>query len=230
MSLFAIGDLHLSFGVDKPMDVFMGWNDYVNRLEKNWKKLVKNDDTVVIMGDISWGINYDEAIPDLKWINELPGKKILIKGNHDLWWDTTSKNNRVKEAEKLDNIEFLFNCCYEAEGVAVCGTRSWFYDAEADENKKILNREIGRLKASLNDAVSKGLRPIVFLHYPPLNVNEKCDEIIEVLKEYGIKECYYAHTHGYAIATAFNGEHEGIKFRLLSADYLQFCPYLLINN
>ncbi len=231
MSVFAIGDLHLSFGTDKPMDDFYGWNDYVDRLEKNWKKLIGVHDTVVIPGDISWAMNYAEVLPDLKWINELPGKKILIKGNHDLWWETSSKNMRLKEREKLDSINFLFNSSFMADNIAVCGTRSWFFDAEEDQDKKILRREAGRLRASLESAAAvSNLQPVVFLHYPPLTVNQQCDEIISILKAYDIKECYYAHTHGYAIASAFNGVYEGIKFRLLSADYLSFCPYLIKNN
>lgn len=227
MSVYAIADLHLSFGVDKPMDIFYGWDNYVEKIEKNWKKLVSENDTVIIPGDISWGINYKEALPDLKWINELPGKKILLKGNHDLWWDTMSKNNRLKEEHSLDTITFLMNSAEEVEDIAVCGTRSWFFDAEKSADKKVLLREVGRLQRSIDEAKKTGKEPVVFLHYPPLSLLEECEEIIECLKANGIKRCYYGHIHGKSSISAFNGEKYGIRFKLISADMLGFCPYLI---
>lgn len=227
MSVYAIGDLHLSFGVNKPMDIFFGWQDYVSKIEKNWKKLVDEEDTVVIAGDISWGINYKEALPDLKWINELPGRKILLKGNHDLWWDTMSKNERIKKENSLDSIEFLFNSAVEVENIAICGTRSWFFDAEKDADKKVLLREVGRLQRSIDEAKKTGKEPVVFLHYPPISLLQECDEITECLVKNDIKRCYYGHMHGKAAISAFNGEKYGIKFKLISADMLNFCPHLI---
>ena len=185
MSVYAIADLHLSFGADKPMDVFFGWDNYVQKLETNWKKMISEEDTVIIPGDISWGLNYAEALPDLKWIDALPGKKILLKGNHDLWWDTMGKNMRLKEENELNTVDFLFNNSFEVENIAVCGTRSWFFDAEKSADKKVLLREIGRLQRSIDAARESGKEPVVFLHYPPLTLLEECDEIIECLKSEG---------------------------------------------
>ena len=227
MAIYAIADLHLSFGVDKPMDVFKGWDNYVERIENNWKKLVSESDTVIIPGDISWGINYKEALPDLEWINSMPGKKILIKGNHDLWWDTMSKNERVKAENSLDSIEFLFNNAVEVENIAVCGTRSWFFDAEKSADKKVLLREVGRLERSIESALETGKEPVVFLHYPPITIEEECEEITATLKKYNIKRCYYGHMHSGHIKVALNGENAGIKYKLISADALSFCPYLI---
>ncbi len=227
MSVYAIADLHLSFGVNKPMDIFFGWDNYVQKLESNWKKLVSEEDTVIIPGDISWGINYAEALPDLKWIDAMPGKKILLKGNHDLWWDTMGKNMRLKEENELNTIEFLFNNSFAVENIAVCGTRSWFFDAEKSADKKVLLREVGRLQRSIDAAVESGKEPVVFLHYPPLSLLEECEEIIECLVKNGMKRCYYGHMHGKAAIAAFNGEKYGIRFKLISADTLGFVPYLI---
>ncbi len=227
MSVYAIADLHLSFGVNKPMDIFFGWDNYVQKLETNWKKLVSEEDTVIIPGDISWGINYAEALPDLKWIDAMPGKKILLKGNHDLWWDTMGKNMRLKEENELNTIEFLFNNSFAVENIAVCGTRSWFFDAEKSAGKKVLLREVGRLQRSIDAAVESGKEPVVFLHYPPLSLLEECEEIMECLVKNGIKRCYYGHMHGKAAIAAFNGEKYGIRFKLISADTLGFVPYLI---
>lgn len=227
MSVYAIADLHLSFGVNKPMDIFFGWDNYVQKLESNWKKLVSEEDTVIIPGDISWGINYAEALPDLKWMDAMPGKKILLKGNHDLWWDTMGKNMRLKEENELNTIEFLFNNSFAVENIAVCGTRSWFFDAEKSADKKVLLREVGRLQRSIDAAVESGKEPVVFLHYPPLSLLEECEEIIECLVKNGIKRCYYGHMHGKAAIAAFNGEKYGIRFKLISADTLGFVPYLI---
>ncbi|MBQ3432225.1 MAG: metallophosphoesterase [Clostridia bacterium] len=227
MSVYAIADLHLSFGVNKPMDIFFGWDNYVQKLEKNWKKLVSKEDTVIIPGDISWGINYAEALPDLKWMDAMPGKKILLKGNHDLWWDTMGKNTRLKAENELNTIEFLFNNSFAVENIAVCGTRSWFFDAEKSADKKVLLREVGRLQRSIDDAKESGKEPVVFLHYPPLSLIEECEEIIECLVQNGIKRCYYGHMHGKAAIAAFNGEKYGIRFKLISADTLGFVPYLI---
>lgn len=227
MSLYAIGDLHLSFGTDKPMDIFTGWDNYTQKLEKNWKKLVRDNDTVVIDGDISWAMNYEEALPDFQWIDALPGKKILIKGNHDLWWDTMNKNRRFTEENNLETIDFIYNSSIVADDVAVCGTRSWFFDDESDGDKKILNREVGRLTASIEKAKETGKEPIVFLHYPPLTRSEECEEITNILRKEKITRCYYAHMHGFSTSFSFNSEKYGINFRLISSDYLSFCPYLV---
>lgn len=228
MSLFVIADLHLSLGTDKPMDIFKGWDGYEKRLEENWRKLITDNDTVVIPGDISWAMKLSDTFEDFRFINGLPGKKLFLKGNHDYWWDTRRKMEMYLKENGFDTIEIVFNSAYAADGYAVCGTRGWFYDAETDSDKKILNREVGRLRTSLNEALKTGLEPVVFLHYPPVFGSQRCDDILDVLKEYGIKKCYYGHLHGInAARKAVTGEFEGIKFRLISSDYLKFMPELV---
>lgn len=228
MSLFAIADPHLSLGTDKPMDVFRGWDNYVNRLTENWKKLVTEDDTVVIGGDISWAMKLYETEEDFKYLNSLPGKKLLLKGNHDYWWDTLSKINRYLEEKQFDSIRIIFNNSYEAGEYVICGTRGWLIDSQSDEDKHILSRECGRLRLSLESAKNSDKEKIVFLHYPPVYANFKSDEMISILKEYGVKKCYYGHIHGQnMIKNAFNGELDGISYRLISCDALHFTPILV---
>lgn len=228
MSLFAIADPHLSLGTDKPMDVFRGWDNYVDRLTENWKKLVTEDDTVVIGGDISWAMKLYETEEDFKYLNSLPGKKLLLKGNHDYWWDTLSKINRYLEEKQFDSIRIIFNNSYEAGDYVICGTRGWLIDSQSDEDKHILSRECGRLRLSLESAKDSDKEKIVFLHYPPVYANFKSDEMISILKEYGVKKCYYGHIHGQnMIKNAFNGELDGISYRLISCDALRFTPILV---
>lgn len=228
MSLFAIADLHLSLGTDKPMDVFKGWDNYVDRLTDNWKKIITDDDTVVIAGDISWAMKLNDTIKDFDYINNLPGKKIFLKGNHDYWWETCNKMNKFLEESKFNSINILFNNSYICDEFAICGTRGWIIDAESDEDKKILIREVGRLKASLESAKNSGKEPVVFLHYPPLYGGAVCEDIISVLKQYNVKKCYYGHIHGAAmIRGSYNGEYEGINFKLISCDALSFIPLLV---
>ena len=225
MSLFAIGDTHLSFGTDKPMNVFRGWDNYVERLETNWNNLIGEDDTVVIMGDISWAMNFKEMLEDFRFINSLNGQKIILKGNHDYWWNTMTKMNAFLEENSFDSIKFLFNNAYLCDGISVCGTRGWFYDAENDENtEKIILREAARLRTSIKAGRALGGEPVVFLHYPPVSKTQICQPIVDVLKEENIKHCYYAHLHSASAYNSFNGEMDGIKYELLSADYLKFCP------
>ncbi|MCH5304459.1 MAG: metallophosphoesterase [Ruminococcus sp.] len=228
MSLFAIADLHLSLGTDKPMDIFGGWNNYTERLSENWNKLVTDDDTVLIAGDISWAMKLNECEKDFSFINSLPGNKIFLKGNHDYWWDTLSKINRYLDEHSFDKIKILFNNSYEVEEYVLCGTRGWSLDCETDEDIRILNRECGRLRFSLDSAKECGKEPIVFLHYPPIYGDNVCDSIIEILKEYNVKKCYYGHIHGSKmIRGSFNGQYEGIKFKLVSCDAVSFTPVLV---
>ena len=225
MSLFAIADTHLSFGTDKPMDSFPGWNDYVDRIEKNWNKIVTNDDTVVIAGDISWAMNFDELKADFDFIERLNGKKIILKGNHDYWWNTSKKMNDFIESQRYKTISILFNNSYDIDGVSVCGSRGWLFDVDDEHDEKVLNREVGRLRLSLESAVND--EKIVFLHYPPVTTDTKCDEILNLLKEYGIKKCYYGHLHGIAAKKAIDDVVDGIEFRLISCDRLGFVPKLI---
>lgn len=229
MSLFAIGDTHLSFGVDKPMDIFGGWSDYVARLEKNWRESVRDGDIVVINGDFSWAMSLDAALEDFRFINALPGKKLISKGNHDYWWSTKNKMDGFLVKNCLNTISILHNNAYVAGSVAVCGTRGWFFDA--DENgqtdKKVLLREAGRLKLSIDEAKKTGLEPVVFLHYPPLTQSAVCEEIYCVLINEGIKRCYYGHLHGASTMKSVNSTVDGISFSLISSDFLGFSPRLI---
>ncbi len=228
MSLFVIADLHLSFGVDKPMDVFPGWSDYTERLKQNWEAIVSEEDTVVIAGDISWGMKLEETLADFQYIHALPGKKILLKGNHDYWWSTKSKISNFLHQNDMNDIEILQNNAFAVEGKAICGTRGWLYNAETPEDIKILNREVGRLLLSLNEAKKTGLPPTVFLHYPPLYDSMESKAILDVLLEYGVKDCYFGHIHGkYAAKKAPVGEYRGIRMHLIACDYVNFCPVLV---
>lgn len=225
MSLFAIADTHLSLGTNKPMDSFPGWNDYVARLSNNWNSIVKEEDTVVIAGDISWAMNFDELYEDFSFLNDLNGKKIIVKGNHDYWWNTLSKMNKFIEENNFDSINILQNNSYDVEGISVCGSRGWMFESSEEHDEKILSREVGRIKMSLDSAVNENR--ILFLHYPPITTNSSCNEILDTLKEYGIKKCFYGHLHGMATKYAFEGEYDGIDFKLISADRLSFVPKLI---
>ena len=194
MALFVLGDPHLSLGASKPMDIFPGWNDYVERLEKNWRKLIQPEDTIV------------------------------LAGNHDYWWSTANKMNAYLKAEGFDTLHILHNNSYSVEGYAICGTRGWLFDVGEPHDEKVMNREIGRLRMSL-DAAEPGLEKLVFLHYPPVYTGTSAPEIVATLKEYGIRTCYYGHLHGNAIRYAVQGEVDGIRYKLVSADGLRFCPY-----
>lgn len=229
MSVFAIADLHLSLGTDKPMDIFNGWNNYVERLEKNWRAIVKPTDTVVIIGDISWAMRLDEAEADFRFIHNLPGRKLILKGNHDYWWITRKKIEDFLKLKGFDSIEIVFNSAALAENIAVCGTRGWFYDCGASEaDLKVLNREVGRLNASIDAAMKLDGEPIAFIHYPPVYADFECDEIMQTLIQRGIKKCYYGHIHGTAAGKkAVTGEYKGIKFTLVSCDYTEFFPVLI---
>ncbi len=229
MSVYAIGDTHLSFSTDKPMDIFKGWDDYAQRLENNWQRLVTNEDTVVINGDISWAMGIEQAEKDLEFLNKLNGTKIISKGNHDYWWNTITKMENFCKEKGFDTIKFLHNNAYRVGDISIAGTRGWFFDAEKDNVDKVMARECARLGRSIEEAKKLGGETVVFLHYPPVSTIKTCEPILNVLKENNISRCYYGHLHGGAINGAVNGEFEGIKFRLVSADYLNFCP-LLINK
>lgn len=229
MAVYAIADLHLSFGTDKPMDVFPGWANYTERIRENWQRLVTPDDTVVIAGDISWAMDIRDTVKDFEYIKQLNGKKILLKGNHDYWWTTKAKMDRFLSENGFDCMSILHNNFFIADGLALCGSRGWFYDAETDADMKVLNREVGRLRMSVEPAVKAGYEPIVFLHYPPIYNNIECEEIMSVLREYGVKKCFYGHIHGgNAAKRAFIGERYGISFKLIACDYLKFMPLAVL--
>lgn len=223
MNLFTISDLHLPFGVNKPMDIFGGWDNYVQRIENNWKKLVNDDDTVVIGGDISWAISLSQAKPDFEFINNLPGQKIILKGNHDYWWGTANKINEFLTENHFDTIKILHNNCYTDGNIAICGTRGWIYDGAGVRDQKVIMREAGRLETSIKQAIEYGATPIVFLHYPPVYAEFICEEIIEILQKYQIDRVYYGHIHGKGIYNTVN-VYNGIKLKLVACDGIDFTP------
>ena len=237
MSVFTIADLHLSTeeGTNKSMEVFgHRWQDYTNRIEKNWRRLVSDDDTVIIPGDISWALSLNESLSDLRFIDSLPGKKILGKGNHDFWWCTMKKHNEFLEKNGIKTISFLFNNAHETEDFIIAGSRGWFHDENATgvpdntDFNKLVNREGQRLRMSLNAAVElKKASPekeiVVFMHFPPVWNDKPSENIIATLKEFGIKRIYFGHIHGsYSVPGTF--VYEDIKMHLISADFLEFIP------
>ena len=243
MSLFTIADLHLSTldTTNKSMEVFgKRWTDYTKRLEQSWRRLVTDEETVVIPGDISWALSLEESLSDLKFIDSLPGKKILGKGNHDFWWCTMNKHRAFFEKHGITSISFLFNNAHEVENFIIAGTRGWYYDEDASnipsgtDFEKLTKREEMRLRMSLVEAVKlKELSPekeiIVFTHFPPVFNGKAAGNIVAVLKEFDIKRVYYGHIHGnYTMPGTF--EYEGIKMSLVSADFLEFIPKFIARD
>lgn len=226
MSIFAISDLHLSFETDKSMEIFPGWQNYTQRIKNNWEKSISQDDTVVIAGDISWATKIEETFSDFEFLNSLPGKKVFIKGNHDFWWITAKKIKDYFNENGFEKLNIVFNNCFQVGDYAICGTRGWFYDKTGPEDEKILLRECGRLETSINAAEAQGLKPLVFLHYPPVYNNFKSEKILEILKNHKIDIVYYGHIHGSGINGTI-GEYDGIKMKLLSADCNDFSPIIV---
>ena len=207
------------------MDIF-GWNNHTERIRSAWTRLVKAEDTVVLPGDLSWALDIKDALPDFLFLDSLPGRKILLKGNHDLWWVTMKKNKTFFEENGIKTIEFVYNNCAVSEGYAICGTRGWLLEGgEAD--KKIIAREVGRLRRSLEAAKATGLPMLVFFHYPPAYAEERCEELIEILKEFDIKAVYHGHVHGKGFNRAIS-EIDGIKLKLISCDCIDFTPHFII--
>ena len=226
MRLFSISDLHLSLSVNKSMDVFPGWENYVERIYENWQKIVDDGDTVVISGDVSWGISLEQSLDDFRFLNSLKGNKIIIKGNHDYWWSTAAKIKSFFEENGLNTLNILHNNCFCDGQYAICGTRGWVYDGTGEKDIKVINRECGRLARSLECAFKLNAKPIVFLHYPPVYGDYVCNEIIDVLKQYGINKVYYGHIHGSGAYKTLV-EYEGISLKMLSADRVGFCPVFI---
>lgn len=223
MGLYAIGDLHLSLKVNKPMDVFgPEWANHVERLESAFAQL-GDDDLTILCGDTSWGIDFQESLEDFKFIDKLPGKKIILKGNHDYWWNTAAKMKNFFAENDISSIDILHNNCFFYQDWAICGTRGWFFEEElSGHNEKILNREVGRLETSLKAA---GDHPILaFLHYPPLYYGYRCPEIIRKLEEFQVKDCFYGHLHGPTHKRAIEGTVGNVAYHLVAADFLGFVP------
>ena len=229
MALYAIGDLHLSLSSNKPMEIFGdGWRDYVARIREGFSVLTE-DDVTVLCGDLSWGMSLEESLEDFRFIDALPGKKYLLKGNHDYWWNTAAKMERFFAENGLTTMEILHNNCRFYGDVALCGTRGWFYelDNQGTHNEKVLLREVGRLETSLKAAGDR--EKLCFLHYPPLYQGYQCPEILRLLREYGVKVCCYGHLHGDSHRLAVTGWHDGTEFLLTAADYVNFKPVKLLD-
>lgn len=227
MSLYAIGDLHLSLGTDKPMDIFgEKWRGHTQKLIEGFSSL-NDDDICVLCGDLSWAMGLEASIGDFKFINSLPGRKIVLKGNHDYWWSTAAAAKRMFAESGIDTVDILYNNFFEYGEYAICGTRGWFYEEESggEHDKKIMRREIMRLEASLKAAGNR--KKLVFLHYPPIYQKYRCEEILALLKEHDVRLCCYGHIHGKGCAAAFNGWHDGTEFKLVSADFVDFAPIRL---
>ncbi|MCL1807665.1 MAG: metallophosphoesterase [Oscillospiraceae bacterium] len=224
--LYAIGDLHLSLAVDKPMDVFGGaWEGYLGKIEQGLSNLTA-DDTLILAGDTSWGMSLQDALADFQFLERFPCKKVLLKGNHDYFWDTAAKMNRFFAEHGLLTFDILHNNAFFIDGFAVCGTRGWFFEEErgGEHDTKMINREAGRLRASLEAGRKLGGELTAFLHYPPLYEGYRCEPLVEVLEEYGVKRCFFGHLHGRACARAIEGLYRGIGYRLISADHVGFTP------
>lgn len=228
MALYAIGDLHLCLGAQKPMDVFGGaWVGYMDKLREGLS-VITEDDTTVLLGDLSWALSLEDARPDFAFINEIPGEKIILKGNHDYWWSTAAKFNKFCEENGFAQMKILNNNHFAYEGYAICGTRGWFYeeDRTSPEDEKVFRRELIRLETSLKSAGD--LPKIAFLHYPPYYKGYTCQEIIDLLNRYDVHRCFYGHLHGPSHGLALEGQWDGIDYRLVSADKLNFCPIRVI--
>ena len=228
MALYAIGDLHLSFGTDKPMDVFGGrWEGYVEKL-KGGLSCIGPEDTTVLLGDVSWGLDLDSAKDDFAFISQIPGRKIILKGNHDYWWSTAAKFNKFCQENEFADMHVLNNNCFFYGDVAICGTRGWFFEEEQQgtHNEKIFLRELGRLETSLKAAGDA--EKLCFLHYPPRYRGYICPEIIALMEQYGVRRCYYGHLHGDSHKLAMEGLVNGIEYHLLAADYVDFKPMQVI--
>ena len=228
MALFAIGDLHLSLGADKPMDVFGGaWDGYVDKLCAGLS-IIGPEDTTVLCGDLSWGMDLEAALPDFRFISAIPGRKILLKGNHDYWWSTAKKFYAFCRQYELENMELLHNCCFFYGDLAICGTRGWFYeeDKDGEHDEKVFRRELGRLETSLKAAGE--VEKYCFLHYPPRYRGYECPELIALMERYGVRQCCYGHLHGGSHKLAVQGLHGGVDYRMVSADYLGFRPLRLL--
>lgn len=229
MALYAIGDLHLSLAAQKPMDVFGGgWIGYMDKLSQGFRDITP-EDTTVLLGDLSWALDLPSSRADFAWINEIPGRKIILKGNHDYWWSTAAKFQKFCSEYGFENMFLLNNNSFDYGPYAICGTRGWFFEEErsGQHDEKVFKRELIRLEASLKAA---GEKPkLVFLHYPPRYKGYECTEILALLEKYQVRRCFYGHLHGGSHRLAMEGLWNGVDFRLVSADYLDFRPYTVFS-
>lgn len=233
MKIFAIGDLHLSFDerIEKPMDVFgPRWVNHYQRVREHWEAMVGSEDVVIIPGDVSWGLRQEEALADFAWIHQLPGHKVITKGNHDLWWTSVTKLNKL-----YDDITFLQNHCFPVGRAAVCGTRGWICPGTEgfdEHDQKIYDRERLRLRFSLEEGRKSGAEVLIAaLHYPPTNDKMQGSGFTDLLGEFGVKTCVYGHLHGKdAFKNGVKGVMNGVEYRLVSLDYLEAKPLLIYEE
>ena len=227
MALYALGDLHLAFGVHKPMDVFGGrWEGYQEKLREGLSVL-REEDTLVIPGDFCWALDLEQARADFAFLHSFPGRKLLVKGNHDYWWNTAAKFTRFCAENGFDDCHLLHNTCFFYGDLALCGTRGWFFeeDQQGSHDEKVFRRELIRLETSLKAAGEH--EKLCFLHYPPRYRGYTCPEILELLQRYGVRLCCYGHLHGDSHKLALEGLSGGTEFRLVAADYVNFRPMKL---
>lgn len=226
MSIYAISDLHLSFGANKPMDIFgVNWGEHTEKIKQDWNKNIKEEDTVLLPGDFSWAMYLKDTLEDFEYLSRLPGKKLLLKGNHDYWWTTLKSMREYLRENGFSNIDFLYNNSYLCEDYIIAGTRGW-QSSDTSDDCKLLKRENLRLGISLNDGVNKygkDKKIIVCTHYPPFNDLEKKEtSLIDTMKQYNVETCIYGHLHGEAHKDALQGKIDGIDFKLVSCDYTDF--------
>lgn len=224
MSIYAISDLHLSFNTNKPMDIF-GWNDYEEKISQDWRTNVKEEDLVLLPGDFSWEMKLENTYKDFQFINNLPGKKLLLKGNHDLWWTTLKRMREFLNEKEFNNIDFIYNNSYEFENYIIAGTRGWNLVSENIDDKKIKNRELLRLENSIIDGIQKygEDKPIIVcMHYPPLLKDLKNNEFTKILEKYNVKYCLYGHLHGKSHINVFDGIYNNVNYKMVSCDYTGF--------
>lgn len=229
MAIYTIADLHLSFEEDKPMSIFgESWEGHAEKIKNNWIAKVKPEDTVVLPGDFSWATYLKNTFQDFTYLNELPGKKILLKGNHDYWWTTITNMKNYLEENGFKNIDFMYNNSFLIEDTILSGTRGWNL-LESENSSKMINREAIRLKLSIEDGIQKygnNKEIIVFMHYPPITQNSIKNnqflDFVKIMKQYNIKRCYYGHLHGKSHQDAVEGDFQEINFKLVSCDYLNF--------
>ncbi len=228
MALYAMGDLHLCLGAPKPMDVFGGaWVGYMDKL-KEGLSCVTAADTLVLLGDLSWALDLEHAKEDFAFINAIPGRKIILKGNHDYWWSTAAKFGKFCAENGFSDMELLNNNCFAYGDYAICGTRGWFFEENrsGEHDEKVFKRELLRLEASLKAAGER--EKLIFLHYPPRYKGYTCNEILELLQRYGVRQCFYGHLHGPSHALAMDGLWDGVEYKLVAADKLGFTPWLVL--
>ena len=231
LAIFAISDLHLSLSCDKPMDIFVNnWVNYSERIKNEWNKLVKEDDLVIVPGDISWATYLEDCFEDFNFINKLNGKKIILKGNHDYWWTTINKMNKYILENGFDTMHFLQNNSYQYKNFSICGTRGWSIKSSSSSelNSKIFEREKRRLILSLEDAKQKSDGEIIVaMHYPPVEKENINYDFIDIMKQYDVKTCIYGHLHAQSIKNAITGDFCGVNLKLVSCDSINFTPILL---